>query len=271
MHFRSLLFVPGNRPDRFEKACQSSADLVCIDLEDAVAPQDKDAARDTVIEFLSGTEHSHVALRINARDTEFHKRDLKALSGSRLQLPFVMLPKVSDLDEVQSVDRALPDGVGPFFALIESAKGLVNCEAILSHPKVEYALYGAVDYAGDVGCNDAWETHLYARSRMVAACVANDVTLFDVPYLDVHDPDGCEAAMRRSKGLGIFARAAIHPAQIDPIHKALAPSAEKLEWAKRVMEAFEQSEGNVALMDGQMVEAPIVKAAQRILAFAGTP
>ncbi len=268
MHYRTLLFVPGNRPDRFEKACNSAADLVCIDLEDAVGPNDKAAARDMTLEFLSGTDHSHVALRINASDTEFHVADVKALSESRLKLPFIMVPKVGALDDVVSLDRALKDSIGPFFTLIESAKGLVNCETILSHPKVSFALYGAIDYAGDVGCDRAWETHLYARSRLVAACAANDVILFDTPYTDVRDPEGCEASTRRARGLGIFARSAIHPGQIDPIHRALVPSEAEIAHAQRVLTAYADSDGNVALLDGKLLEAPIVKAAQRTLALA---
>ncbi len=266
MH-RSLLFVPGNRPDRFEKACASAADLVCIDLEDAVAPQGKDGARKTVLAYLSGTEHKHVALRINGADTPFYKDDVKALSASGLRLPFVMVPKVGAHSDVKSLDKALPDRCGSFFVLIESAKGLVNCEDILSHKRVAYTLYGAIDYAGDVGCDDAWNTHLYGRSRLVAAAAANDVSLFDSPYPDVKDIEGLEYATRKSRGLGIFARSAIHPAQIGPIHKALAPSDAEVEKARRVMAAYEASEGNVALLDGKMIEAPIVKAAQRILAW----
>lgn len=264
---RSLLFVPGNRPDRFEKACESAADLVCIDLEDAVAPQDKESARQTVIEFLSGTDHDHVALRINAADTEYYAEDVKAIAKAELKLPFIMMPKVGSLEDIKSLDKVLPDKCGPLFALIESAKGVVNCEEILAHDEVKYALYGAIDYAGDVGCGPDWENHLYARSRLVAACAAFDVTLFDTPFIDVKDPDGLSAATLRSKNLGIYARSAIHPAQIAPIHTALAPTEAETEHARRVVAAYEQSEGNVALLDGKLIEAPIIKAAHRVLAW----
>ena len=267
MH-RSLLFVPGNRPDRFEKACESAADLVCIDLEDAVGPSDKDTARDNVLEFLSGTGHQHVALRINASDTPYYKEDVQALVKTGLKLPFIMVPKVNSLSDLKALDKSMPDKCGPFFVLIESAKGLVNCEEILSHEMVEYALYGAIDYAGDVGCDDQWETHLYARSRMIAACAASDVTLFDSPYADVRDPDGLETSTRNARGLGIYARSAIHPAQIGPIHKALSPSDDEIVHARRVIEAYDVSEGNVVLLDGKLLEAPVVKAAQRVLAWA---
>lgn len=265
---RSLLFVPGNRPDRFEKACGSAADLVCIDLEDAVAPQDKNSARETVIEFLSGTAHDHVSLRINAADSDYYSGDVKALAKANLVLPFVMMPKVGERSDVKTLDKSLPDDCGPILALIESARGLVNCEEILSHERVSYAMYGAIDYAGDVGCGPEWENHLYARSRLVAACAAFDVALFDTPHIDVKDNDGLEQATRQSRSLGIFARAAIHPAQIDPIHRALTPTDGEIEKAQRVVAAYEASDGNVALLDGKMIEAPIIKAARRVLAWA---
>lgn len=265
---RSLLFVPGNRPDRFEKACASDADLVCIDLEDAVAPQDKSDARQTVIDYLSGTAHQHVSLRINAADTEYFKDDAKALAKAGLELPFVMVPKVGGRDEIKTLDKILPNENGPFLALIESAKGLVNCEEILAHDRVSYAMYGAVDYAGDVGCTLDWENHVYARSRLVAACAAFDVTLFDTPYTDVKDAAGLETTTRQAKLLGIFARAAIHPVQIETIHSVMVPTGPEIEQAQRVMQAYEASEGNVALLDGKMIEAPIIKAARRVLAWA---
>ncbi len=266
MH-RSLLFVPGNRPDRFEKAAATEADLICIDLEDAVAPQDKSKARATVMEYLAGTPHAHVSLRVNAPDTEYFQADLEALSKISIDLPFVMVPKVGNVNVINAVDKELPEACGPVFALIESAKGLVNCEAIMAHDRVRFALYGAIDYAGDVGCCMDWESHLYARSRMVAACVAFDVTLFDTPYTDVKDPDGLELSTKQAKALGVFARSAIHPAQIDIIHSALSPSAAEIERAQRVVSAYEASDGNVALLDGKMIEAPIIKAAKRVLAW----
>lgn len=265
---RSLLFVPGNRPERFEKACASGADLVCIDLEDAVASKDKDEARATVIEFLSGTSHDHVSLRINAADSAYYKDDVKSLAKAALELPFVMMPKVSERDDIKELDKALPEKCGPILALIESAKGLVNCEEILSHDRVAYAMYGAIDYAGDVGCGPEWNNHVYARSRLVAASAAFEVTLFDTPYIDVKDPDGLENATRCARALGIFARAAIHPAQIATIHQALSPTEDEVARAQRVVQAYEASGGNVALLDGKMIEAPIIKAARRVLAWA---
>jgi len=267
MFYRSLLFVPGNRPDRFEKACAAGADLVCIDLEDAVGQGEKAAARKSVLAWLKTTPHKNVSLRINGVDTDIGWADIAALSTSGLKLPFIMVPKVAHRSDMEALSKALPDDLGLFFAIIESAKGLMNSGDIFAHPRVAFGLYGAVDYAGDVGCNAEWDTHLFARSQLVMAAATHDVMLFDVPYLDVRDPEGCEAATLRSRGLGIYARSAIHPGQIDPIHRALAPSAEEIAQAERIVAADKAAGGNVVLLDGKFVEAPVVKQAKRVLAW----
>jgi citrate lyase subunit beta/citryl-CoA lyase/(S)-citramalyl-CoA lyase len=265
MALRSQLFVPGNRPDRFEKACQTKADLVCIDLEDAVGVAEKSSAREEALNWLATTQHKHVGVRINPVETEFGKEDISALIESDLTLPFVMIPKLDSADQVKRLNDVLPDRLGDFFAIIETAKGLVNCHKIYKQPRVKLSIYGAIDYAGDVGCDLSWETHLYARSRLIAYATAHDVTLFDTPHTDVRNIADCEASTRRAKTLGIFARSAIHPAQIAAIHKALKPSEAEVAHAKRVIDAFEEAKGNVALLDGKMIEEPMVKAARRIL------
>ena len=267
MFYKSLLFVPGNRPERFEKACASGADLICIDLEDAVGPKDKETARAQVLGWLVKTAHKNVGVRINAVDNEFGQKDIAALTASKLNLPFVMIPKISNAQDIKTLDKALPKALGVFFPLIESAKGLINCNAIFDHKRVELALFGGVDYASDLNCNMAWETFLYARSKLAAAAVANNVLLFDSPHIDVRDLDDCEASTHKAKALGIHARSAIHPAQIERIHTALKPTDAELDYARRVMEAFETSGGNVVLLDGAFVEEPVVKKARRIVAF----
>jgi len=267
MHYRSQLFVPGNRPDRFEKACQAGADLVCIDLEDAVGPAEKAQARKDVLAWLAKTEHNYVSLRINGLETPDGAEDIAALKKSGLTLPFLMIPKVASRSQMSDLDDDLPNALGPFLAIIESAEGLLNCEKIFSNGRVKMGMYGAVDYAGDVDCDLSWETHLYARSRLVAAATVYDVLLFDVPHIHVRDLDDCEATTRQAKALGIHARSAIHPAQIKRIHAALAPSDEEIKQAERVIAADQAAKGNVVLLDGKFIEAPVVKKAQRILAY----
>lgn len=267
MHYRSQLFVPGNRPDRFEKACQAGADIVCIDLEDAVGPADKIQARKDVLDWLRTTEHKHVSLRINGLDTAEGVADVEALKRNGLTLPFLMIPKVASRSQMNDLDDDLPNELGPFLAIIESAEGLFNCEAIFSNSRVKMAMYGAVDYAGDVDCDLSWNSHLYARSRLVMAAAVHEILLFDVPHIHVRDLDDCEATTRQAKALGIHARSAIHPAQIERIHTALAPTADEVEQAERVIAAYQEAEGNVVLLDGKFIEMPVVKKARRVLAF----
>ena len=267
MFYRSLLFVPGNRPERFEKACAAGADLVVIDLEDAVGPNDKDAARDAVIKWLKDNDTSSVGVRINSVETDEFAKDTKALADSGLSLPFVMLPKPDTKADIDKTAATLPDRLGTIAPVMESAHALLNAADIFSHERLDMALFGGVDFSADIGSTLGWEALQLARSTLAIAAAAHNVLVFDVPYLDVRDSEGCETETRRVKDLGIPARAAIHPAQIEPIHNALSPSAEEIDHAQRLMAAFEAAAGNVALLDGKLIETPLVKKAQRILAF----
>ncbi len=266
--WRSLLFVPGARSDRFEKACAAGADLVCIDLEDAVAPGEKADARAATLAFLADYKDRPcgVGLRVNEVVTPEGAADLKAIVGAT-GLDFVMVPKVrgtADLDAVHSAygrDMLIP--------VLESARAIQQADAIADHGGVVAALYGAIDLSADIGCDLSWDAHLYGRSRCAIAFGAARKVLFDSPYLDVRDADGLLKATKRSMALGIHARCAIHPAQVDPIHAAYRPSAEAAAAAQRVVDAFEAAAGGVALLDGKLLELPVVKSAQRVLANVG--
>ncbi|WOI52627.1 CoA ester lyase [Parvularcula sp. LCG005] len=267
LHWRSLLFVPGSRPDRFAKAAGAETDLVCIDLEDAVAPGDKDAAREATLAYLASTKDRDrlLGLRVNAVGTEAGRKDFDAIAGAA-GIDFVMVPKPSGADDISVVHEAY--GHNRIIAVLESARGIQNVEAIADHPGVVAAIYGAIDLAADIGCDLSWEAHLYGRSRCALAFGAARKKLFDVPYLDVRDEEGLIESTRRAKKLGIYARAAIHPAQLAGIHKALAPTDEEVQYAERVMAAYEASDTGLTLLDGKMVELPVIKSAQRILAAA---
>lgn len=267
LSWRSLLFVPGSRPDRFEKACTAGADLVCIDLEDAVAPNGKDEARAATLDFLASyaDRKSLVGFRVNEVNTEVGEADLAVLKGAK-GVDFVMVPKVTTTDELTKVQQAY--GLNRVIPVLEQARALQRVDDIADHPGVIAAIYGAIDLAADIGCTLDWEAHLYGRSRCALAFGAARKVLFDVPYLDVKDPEGLKAETLRSKALGIHARSAIHPAQLGPIHEAYAPSTEEIAHAKRVVEAFEKAESGVATLDGKLIELPVIKSAQRVLAAA---
>ena len=265
--WRSLLFVPGTRPDRFAKAVAAGADLTCIDLEDAVAPDGKDEARAATLAYLAETtDRPHpVGLRVNGFGTTWHAADLEALKTAR-GVDFVMMPKPTALEEIDALRAAY--GQDRIIVVMETARALGIAEAIADHPGVCAAVYGAVDLAGEIGCDMSWDAHLYGRSRCAAAFGAAQKVLFDVPYLDVTDTEGLKKSTKRAKALGIHARAAIHPSQLAPIHEALAPTSEEVSRAQRTIEAFDAAEGGVALLDGKLIELPVIKAARRTLAAA---
>ena len=265
--WRSLLFVPGARPDRFQKAAEAGADLTCIDLEDAVAPQDKDRAREETVRYLSerGNGPRLVGLRVNAVGTEHGEADLAALRDAA-GVDFVMVPKPAGTADLDAVHAAYPRPT--IVPVLESARAIQAVDAIADHPGVVAGVYGAIDLSADIGCDLSWEAHLHARSRCALAFGAARKVLFDVPYLAVDDPDGLRAETRRAKALGIPARAAIHPAQLGPIHEALAPTEEEVAHAARVAEAFDAAGDGVALLDGKLIELPVIKSARRVLALA---
>ena len=262
---RSLLFVPGARSDRFAKAAATEADTVCIDLEDAVAPKDKDGARRAALDWLAAQNDPRLGLRVNQVGTEAGAADLDALKGAK-GIGFIMVPKPTSTDDLDRVSDAY--GRPGLVPVMESARAVQRSDAIADHEAVVAGVYGAIDLSADIGCQLAWEPHLYARSRCALAFGAARKTLFDVPYLDVADPDGLHAETLRSKALGIPARAAIHPAQLGPIHAALSPTDEEVAHARRVVDAFDAAEDGLALLDGKLIELPVVKGARRVLALA---
>ncbi|MEM0927653.1 MAG: CoA ester lyase [Pseudomonadota bacterium] len=265
--WRSLLFVPGARPDRFEKAAAAGADLTCIDLEDAVPPRGKDEARAATLSFLAGFDgrQAPIGLRVNGAGTDPYAQDLASLRDAE-GLDFVMMPKPMALGDIDALRDAY--GQDRIIVVMETARSLGIAEAIADHPAVVGGIYGAIDLAGEIGCDLSWETHLYGRSRCMAAFAAAEKAFFDVPYLDVRDEEGLKTATRKALSLGIQARAAIHPAQLAPIHEALSPSPDDVAHAERVVAAFDAAGEGVALLDGKMIELPVIKRAKRVLALA---
>lgn len=269
MMYRSLLFVPGARPERFEKALAAGADAVCIDLEDAVPPDQKAEARRIVIAWLAARRAAGTpaGVRINSVRSADGVRDVAALIEGAVAPAFVMMPKVAHSEEIAIVSAALGlvDNIWP---IVESAGGLAHAAAIAAAPKVSGILFGGADYSADIGAALEWEPMLHARSVLVNACARAGCELLDVPYLDVGDDAGLAETTRRAKALGFTGRACIHPTQIVGVHVAFTPTLAEIERAQRVMAAFAEAKGAAALLDGKLVELPVIRAAQRTLAAA---
>ena len=266
MTFRTLLFVPGDRPERFAKALAAGADAVCIDLEDAVAPAAKAGARETVRAFLAdrtGGDGAHLGVRVNAVGEPAAAEDLAMLAAA--QVRFVMVPKVQGAADLAQATAALGPGAPPLWQIVESAEAIRCVWEIAAAPGVGGVLFGGADYAADLGCTLEWDALLYARGALAAACARAGVELMDVPHLDVPDLADLEASTRRVKAMGFTGRACIHPSQVAPVAGVFAPTAAELERARRVCEAFDAAGGAAALLDGKLIELPVIRAARRIL------
>lgn len=266
-NFRSLLFVPGDRPDRFDKATTSGADEVIIDLEDSVREAAKGRARGEVVSWL-GRSRAGAWVRINAAGSTVHDDDLAALRQSP-GLRGVVLPKAETVHAIDRVARVVGERV-PIIALVETARGLLDAREIAEHPSVTRLAFGNLDFAADCGMVVSSEgepellsarTHLVVVSR--AAGLAGPV---DGVTADVRDVDSAERDARRAADLGFSAKLCVHPAQVPGVHRGFAPRRDQVAWARRVVDAVEDG---VAVVEGAMVDRPVILRARAILARAG--
>ncbi|MEM6439837.1 MAG: CoA ester lyase [Pseudomonadota bacterium] len=257
---RSLLFAPATRPEVFEKAAGTGADLVCVDLEDAVAPPLKDGAREAAVGWLTGDPRRSV--RLNGLKTAHGLKDLLAVAEAAPAAGMVVLPKVDDAAEVAQADAILTaagSGVA-LAALIESVDGLENVQAIAgASARLTMLLFGAVDLSAELGCANDAPALAYARGRCVHAARRAGLALLDVPSLDFRNLDGVRAEAEYAKGLGFSGKAAIHPSNVAVIHEVFTPSTEEIDEAERVMAAFEASETGLVVLDGKLIEAPVIR------------
>lgn len=260
---RSFLFVPGNRPDRFAKAASAGADQIIIDLEDAIAPADKAAARDSVVAGLASTP---ALVRINAVDTPWYEADLAALSGA-VGLLGVVLPKAEHAEAVAQVVGTIPPGTS-VLPLIESARGIRDASLIAQVPGISRLLFGNLDFALDcaITVTSPREDELsYARSVLVIASRAAGLPgPVDGVCTDIENADVCREAAIRALNIGFTAKLCIHPRQVEPIHAAFRPTEAQLQWAWRIIEAAEVDDGAAVRVDGHMVDRPVLERARAI-------
>jgi (S)-citramalyl-CoA lyase len=270
---RSWLFTPATRPDRFDKAAASGADVSIIDLEDSVAPAEKGEARRAALAHLAqpAAGPCRRALRINGLDRRFGLADLQALLEGGACPDYLVLPKTESAAHLQILDRLLAEAgkATRMIALIESARGLAACEAIAAAtPRLDALLFGAADLSADLGAGTAWAPLAYARSRLVAACALAGVLAIDSPFFDVKDHEGLTRETSQAVDLGFAGKAAIHPNQIAAINAALTPRPDEVAQARAIL--AENAKG-VGVVQGHMVDEAVARKARRILTAAGEP
>ena len=280
---RSMLFVPGNNPKMMTSCGFFGADAVIFDLEDAVSPGQKLAARQLVRHAIANLELNgcEVVVRINAVDTPLWKQDLAAVVPQRPSM--IMLPKAARREELLQVSQelsaleaqsGLPEGEIGMIALIETALGVHNAYEIASAcPRVRAIFLGAEDLSADLHCKRTKEGQeiFFARSAIVAAARAAGVEAYDTPFTDVEDDAGIRADAALARSLGFTGKAAISPRHLDAINACFSPTQAEADYAREVLDAIEEGrragKGAVALR-GKMIDAPIAARARQTLAAA---
>lgn len=265
---RTYLFVPGNRPERFAKAFAAGADAVVMDLEDAVAPEQKEAARAAIAAWCSrpDADNGQLVVRINDDASPWFDADLALLRS--IGPCAVMLPKAESAEQIRRVGVALGDHA-PIIALVESARGVLNVETIAQAAGVARLAFGTIDYALDLGLSDDPRGLLYPSSRIALASKSAGLP---APVAGVtaavDDAAALEADLALARACGFGAKLCIHPRQVEAVHALLAPTPEQRDWAARVLAASQASAGAVQV-DGKMVDRPVLLRAQAILAYPG--
>ncbi|NQY14513.1 MAG: CoA ester lyase [Henriciella sp.] len=266
--FKSLLFVPGSRPERFDKAAASGADTIIIDLEDAVLPENKSDARAASLGWLAHRGGQKAGIRINSPRTSDGCADIAALAVSGCTPDFVMVPKAETGVDMEIVGDALGHGA-ELIAVIESGRGLRRAFDIAKQSSAG-VLFGGADYSAILGADlSNWDAMIVARGTIAGACGAAGVPAYDVPFLDVKDPAGLEATTRQAKAMGFAGRACIHPNQVDTVNTVFLPTPAEVLEARAIIKALEDSQGGAALHNGKLIDRPVVLAAHRTLAKAG--
>ena len=269
---RSFIFCPGNKPDMIPKALNSGADMVCIDLEDAIIPEHKDISRSSTIrafEDISVQNGVETLIRINDVNTIDGKADIKAILQSNNTASGLMLPKIQNVNEIIDLEKKikLANKNLNLHIIIETNKALENAWLIAqSSPLIKSLLFGGVDMSADLGCNGDWMSLLYARSRVVHAAAGAGIDSIDVPFLDLEDMEGMRQEAQKSKNLGFSGKGSIHPKQIVSLNKVFTPSESEVEYANKVIKAFNEAADGLVVVDGKLIEKPVLRTALKTIA-----
>ena len=271
---RSFIFSPGLKPDMFPKALACGTDIVCVELEDGIAPKDKDEARKhalALFEQPQADDGVERIVRINCLRDSFGLADVQAVLTSDTPPPALMLPKVKTPDEVVWLDDLLTERghTTRLHVIIETNAGLEAVYDIAkSSQRIDALFFGGVDMAAELRCKNAYEPLLYARSRIAHAAAGNGLDVIDVPYLDLEDPEGMRREAGLVRDLGFSGKGSIHPKQIAILNEVFTPSAEQIAHARRILKTFAEADTGLVVIDGKLIEKPVLRDMQRIIAIA---
>ena len=271
---RSFIFTPGLKPEMFPKALASGADMVCIELEDGIAPKDKEKARIKALklfEVAQADDGVERIVRINSMRERFGIEDVLAILATDTPPPSLMMPKVQSPDEIIMLDQLLTERghktrlhvIIDTNAGLEAAYEIANCSS-----RIEAMFFGGVDMAAELRCENNWQQLIYARSRVVHAAASAGLDVIDVPYLNLQDLDGMCDEAKKAKDLGFAGKGSVHPKQIAALNDIFTPSKDNITRARRVIKTFEDADTGLVVIDGKLIEKPVMREMYRIVAIA---
>ena len=271
---RSFIFTPGLKPEMFPKALASGADMVCIELEDGIAPKDKEEARIKALklfELAQADDGVERILRINSMRERFGIEDVLAILATDTPPPSLMMPKVKSPDEIIMLDQLLTERghktrlhvIIETNAGLEAAYEIANCSS-----RIEAMFFGGVDMAAELRCENNWQQLIYARSRVVHAAASAGLDVIDVPYLNLQDLEGMCHEAKKAKDLGFAGKGSVHPKQIAALNDIFTPSKDNITRARRVIKTFEDADTGLVVIDGKLIEKPVMREMYRIVAIA---
>jgi (S)-citramalyl-CoA lyase len=258
----------------YPKALASGTDIVCVELEDGIAPKDKEEARQKALALFvepqtdDGVER---ILRINSMRERFGIEDVNAILASPTPPPALMMPKVRTPDEVVMLDQLLTEAghITRLHIIIETNQGLEAAYDIAhSSPRIDAMFFGGVDMAAELRCENTFDALLYARSRVVHASASAGLDVIDVPYLDLDDPEGMRVEAEKVRALGFAGKGSIHPKQIAALNEVFTPSVDQIARARRIIAEFEAADTGLVVIDGKLIEKPVLRDMHRIVAIA---
>lgn len=270
---RSILFVPADRIDRIEKSLLLPADAITIDLEDAVAPERKDEARQIVKKVLEEFDFGgkEIIVRVNSIGTLNGLKDMVMLKECSRLPDTVMLPKTESAGEAllfANLLSEIAEGI-KLLVILESGKGILGAkEIVTASPKIAGVVFGGGDLSGEMGCSMVWENMYTARQIVLIAAAYAGIDAIDVPYLDISDADGLADECKKVSDMGFTSKIAIHPKQIHAINNIFTPDQKEVSWARKVVQQIKEFGTGALCVDGKMVDKAIVKRAQKIVAIA---
>lgn len=271
---RSFIFTPGLRPDMYPKALKSGADMVCVELEDGIAPKDKAQARRNALALFEQPQADDGVeriVRINSMRERFGIEDVQAILATNTPPPALMMPKVRTPDEVVMLDQLLSEAEHQtrLHVIIETNEALEAAWDIAKcSTRIDALFFGGVDMAAELRCVNSFETMIYARSRVVHAAASQGLDAVDVPFLDLEDPEGMRVEAEKVRDLGFSGKGSVHPKQIAALNAVFTPSDEKIARARRIIAEFEAADTGLVVIDGKLIEKPVLRDMYRIVAVA---